>query len=117
MKERDESLARKAYQKAKDKRIVVCDRFFYFNYAKLPEPLVIVYPNTRGGWAAKVVRTTEHDFEARFYFPLSWAGKRDQELSAITGVPGGVFCHNARFLAVADTKEHILEMIRVAFNE
>lgn len=117
MKEQDESLALKAYQKSKDKRVVICDRFFYYNYAKLPEPLVIVYPDTRGGWAAKVVRKSEHDFDARFYFPQSWAGKRDEELAKETGVPGSRFCHNARFLAVADSKEHVLQMVKKAFNE
>ena len=78
---------------------------------------MVVYPNTRGGWAAKVVRKNEHDYDARFLFPKKWAGKRDEELAKESDVPGAVFCHNARFLAVADSKEHILQMVKNAFNE
>lgn len=116
-KQIDEGYAIKAYEKSKDKRIVICDRFFYFNYGKFPEPLVTVYPDTRGGWAAKNVKKKEDDYEARFYFPEAWAGKTGEELAKVTGVPGSVFCHNGRFLIVADTKEAVLQMVKRAFNE
>lgn len=114
-KERDESQALKLYTKAKDKRIIVCDRFYYFNFGKLPEPLIIVYPNPRGGWGAKVVRKDESSYDARFYFPQSWAGLTDAELEKVSGVQGANFCHNAKFLITASTKEAILEMVHKAF--
>ena len=37
-------------------------------------------------------------------FPLEWAGLRDEELSAVTGVPS-VFCHKNRFIAVFETRD------------
>lgn len=116
VKDVDESLALKMYAKAKDKRIVICDRFYGYNYGKLPEPLVVVYPDARSGWAAKNVRKDENNYEARFYFPKPWAGKVDDELVKETGVSGARFCHNACFLISADTKEAVLAMVQKAFE-
>ncbi|MES2623190.1 MAG: MYG1 family protein [Patescibacteria group bacterium] len=114
-KEQDESKAIKAYEKAVDKRLVIADRFYYFNFAKFPEPLVIVYPDARGGWAAKVVEKEGALYDARFYFPKEWAGLTDGDLEKVSGVSGAQFCHNARFLATADTKKGVLELVHKAF--
>ena len=34
-----------------------------------------------------------------------------------SGVKGAVFCHNARFIAVASTREAILEMAEIAVQD
>ncbi|MEN9604452.1 MAG: hypothetical protein RJB39_137 [Candidatus Parcubacteria bacterium] len=115
-KEVDETLGEKMYAKAKDKRVIICDRFVYFNYSKYPEPLLVVYPDPRGGWAAKNVRLDEALYKGRFYFPESWRGKTNGELIQITGIPGARFCHNAGFMIAADTKEQVLKMIDLAFK-
>ena len=112
----DEQLALKSYARSKDKRIVVCDRFYGYNYGKLPEPLVVAYPDARGGFAAKTVKKNENDFEARFYFPESWRGLTDEELEKVSGVTGARFCHNSGFIISADTKDQLLQMVRKAFE-
>lgn len=114
-KERDESQALKMYEKAKDKRVIICDRFYYFNFAKFDEPLLVVYPNPRGGWGAKNVRKGETDYDARFYFPEAWRGLTDADLEKVSGVSGANFCHNSGFLATASNKEAILELVQKAF--
>lgn len=114
-KERDESQALKMYEKAKDKRIIICDRFYYFNFAKFPEPLLVVYPNPRGGWGAKNVRKNEDDYDARFYFPKSWRGLTEGDLENVSGITGANFCHNSGFLATANSKSAILELVEKAF--
>lgn len=115
-KEGEEDLAIKAYSKSKDKRIIICEKFYHFNFGKFPEPLVVVFPHPRGSWAAKVVRKSEGDYDARFYFPKSWAGRKDQELEKVSGVKGATFCHNARFMVAANTKEAVLEMVHKALG-
>lgn len=114
-KERDESLALRAYAKSKDKRVIICDRYYYFNFKKLPEPLVIVFPGSRGGWNAKTVRIEDASYDARFYFPKNWGGLSDVELEKVSGVKGAQFCHNGGFIIAADTKEGVLEMVHKAF--
>lgn len=116
VKDIDETLALKAYQKSKDKRVVICDRFYGYNYGKLAEPLVVVYPDARGGFAAKTVRKNEDDYDARFSFPESWRGLTDGELEAVVGVKGARFCHNSGFMITANTKEIVLRMLKKAFE-
>jgi uncharacterized UPF0160 family protein len=116
-KERDDRLALAVYKKAKDKRIIVCDRFYYFNFGKFEEPLVTVYPDPRGYWAAKIVRAHEDSYDARFYFPDAWAGLSGASLEEVTHIEGSMFCHNAKFLIVGKTKEIVLRMITQAFQE
>lgn len=116
-KEIDEATAVKAYNRAKDKRIVICDKYYYFNFKNFPEPLVMVYPDPRGQWAAKNIQEDDTLYKAKFYFPESWRGKKDGELEQATGIKGARFCHNSGFLITADKKETVLKMIKLAFNE
>jgi uncharacterized UPF0160 family protein len=56
------------------------------------------------------VPATADTFEARADLPASWAGLRDAELAAVTGVPDAGFCHNGRFIAAAKSYEGIYQM-------
>jgi uncharacterized UPF0160 family protein len=107
-------------KKAKDKRVIIMNDFVGFDFSEFPEPLVVVYPDRRskGNWAAKTVKKTDRkdQFEARMYFPKEWAGKTEDELSKITGVPDAFFCHNSRFLIVAKSKEGILALVKKALD-
>ncbi len=49
--------------------------------------------------------------------PLSWAGKRDEELCAVTGTNDAVFCHADRFIAGARSQESIMKMAEMALAE
>lgn len=66
----------------------------------------VVYPSQRGGWSGQCV---PHPAEAggglKQPFPAQWAGKSQEELVALTGIPTLRFCHNNRFMVAADTKE------------
>ena len=64
---------------------------------------IIARSNTN--WKALALRKEPCSFENRTSFPQAWAGKRNEQLQGITGVPDALFCHNALFLAVAESKE------------
>jgi len=112
--QKEKALAIKAYNKAKDKRVIICDRFYSYNFNKFPEPLIVVYPDLRNNWSAKNVTTGEDAYDARFYFPESWRGLVDAELEKACGVKGAKFCHKTGFLCVNETKEGIMKMIEAA---
>lgn len=114
--QKEKSLGIKAYDKAKDKRVIICDRFYSFNFNKFPEPLVVIYPDLRNNWSAKNVQTGEDAYDARFYFPKSWRGLVDEELEKACGVKGAKFCHKSGFLCVNETKEGLLEMVRLGMK-
>jgi len=114
--------ARRAYMKAKDERVIVSDhfiptRFEEFRAPEFVEPCLFVYPNLRNQWSAKNILKNGQTYDAQFFFPESWRGKSPEELAHITGVPDALFCHNSGFLAVAQSKEGILKMIEVAFEQ
>lgn len=44
-------------------------------------------------------------FGQKTSFPEAWAGLTDDALSDVIGVPGAVFCHKNRFIAVFKTRE------------
>lgn len=68
-------------------------------------------------WKALALRKEACSFENRKSMPIHWAGKRGLEFAEITGVPDAIFCHNARFLAVAKTREGAWELARKALAE
>ena len=53
-------------------------------------------------------------FKARADLPEAWAGLRDEQLAAVTGVPDAGFCHNGRFIASAKSYEGIRRMASLA---
>lgn len=75
--------------------------------------LFVIHP--RGDdWALTTIRTGSDTFENRADLPADWAGLSDSALEAASGVPGAVFCHKARFIAVARTRDAILSMAHKA---
>lgn len=79
--------------------------------------LFVIHPregNGRTDWALTTIRKGGDTFEARADLPAAWAGLNGSDLAAVTGVKGAVFCHNALFIAVADSRDGVVEMARQA---
>ncbi len=110
-----EKLVIDAYNKSDDKRIVVLEKEYPWlnTLSKFSEPLFVIYPK-KEVWRIRAVWNGVVAFRNRKDLPVSWAGKKGTELSSVTGVPGGIFCHNNLFLAVAETKEAAIAMARIA---
>jgi uncharacterized UPF0160 family protein len=78
--------------------------------------LFIVYP--RGSeWTLNTIKLSENTFEQRASLPASWAGLTNKDLETASGVIGAKFCHNARFIAIAETRDAILKMAEKAVKE
>jgi uncharacterized UPF0160 family protein len=54
--------------------------------------------------------------KTRADLPEAWAGLRDAELAAVTGVPDAGFCHNGRFIAAAKSFEGVRAMAKLALQ-
>ncbi len=113
-----EVLVAAAYNSSVDKRLIMIENSRHpwgEVLSKLPEPIYVVYENqTDHTWSVKGVRSDMMSYALRKKLPESWAGKSGEELEKVTGVVGSVFCHRARFMAVAKTKEAILEFAKIA---
>lgn len=62
------------------------------------------------------VPVSPDSFKARADLPEAWAGLRDAQLAAVTGVPDAGFCHNGRFIASARSYEGIRAMATLALR-
>ena len=108
-----------AYQSALDKKIIVLDTNYPYEYAlsTMSEPMFVVYPKDADQtWAAKAVRMDPKDFKNKKDFPVAWAGLRDADLQKASGVPDAVFCHRSLFLVVAKSKEGAIKLAQIALQ-
>ncbi len=78
--------------------------------------LFVLHP--RGDdWALNGIKLSNDTFDQRADLPASWAGLTDSALEEATGVVGAKFCHNARFIAVASSRDAILKMADIAIKD
>ncbi|AGI65915.1 putative UPF0160 family protein [Octadecabacter antarcticus 307] len=78
--------------------------------------LFVIHP--RGDdWTLGGIKLSSDTFEQRADLPVAWAGLTDTALEDASGIKGAKFCHNARFIAVADSREAILKMAEIAVRE
>jgi uncharacterized UPF0160 family protein len=55
-------------------------------------------------------------FDQRLPLPAAWAGLRDAELAAVSGVPDAVFVHMRRFVGAVRSREGALTMAQRAIE-
>lgn len=111
----EKDFVRSIYDSSTDKEVMVFDKqVSSIHLVEYPEVIVSVSPNEEGNWSAAMVRESYDSFKTKRQFPESWAGLRDQELAAASGVADAIFCHKARFLFVAKSKEGIIEAAKKA---
>lgn len=78
--------------------------------------MFVVNPRN-GDWTLNGIKLGRDTFDQRADLPAAWAGLTDAALELASGVKGAKFCHNARFIAVASTREAILEMADIAVRD
>ena len=70
-----------------------------------------LFPGTDGSWRVVAIPPQLGEFGQKRGFPKAWAGLSDEELEAVTGVEGSVFCHKNLFIAVFKTREAALSAL------
>jgi uncharacterized UPF0160 family protein len=109
---------------AADKKIVIIDStpavprtLIQKRLSKYPESLYAIRNHEESGtWQVVTVLEDPDSFKSRRPLPLAWAGKRDHELASLTGVSDAYFCHNARFMCLARSKEGALKLAQLALE-
>jgi uncharacterized UPF0160 family protein len=78
----------------------------YFQLGGADHPTdFVLFPSTDGSWRIVAIPPELGSFAQKKPLPEAWAGLTDDELEAVTGIPGSVFCHKNRFIAVFKTRE------------
>lgn len=84
---------------------------------EMPDVLFVVYPETPGGQhQVRVAPIEPQSFVARRDLPAAWAGLRNQDLAAVTGVKDAVFCHNNLFIAGAGSMDGAIRLAQGAVD-
>jgi len=79
---------------------------------------ILFIVNPRGDdWTLNGIKISSDTFEQRADLPAGWAGMTGAALEDSSGVKGALFCHNARFIAVASSREAIMKMADLAVKE
>ena len=82
---------------------------------EMPEVLFVVYPDSDGNqYQIKTVPVEPGSFDTRKDLPAPWAGLRDHELAAVTGVEDSVFCHLNLFIGGARSFEGAVKLAELA---
>jgi uncharacterized UPF0160 family protein len=77
--------------------------------------MFVIYPDSEGEqYQIKTVPVEAGSFTARMDLPEGWAGLRDAELAAASGVADGVFCHLNLFIGGARSFEGAVQMAELA---
>jgi uncharacterized UPF0160 family protein len=74
----------------------------------------VMFPSAPDSWKIVAIPPTIEQFEQKKPLPASWAGLMGPDLEAACGVPGAVFCHKNRFIAVFKSKEGAIEALQRA---
>lgn len=84
----------------------------YFDHGGATHPTdYVLYPSEGETWKLLAIPPSFERFEQKRPLPASWAGKLGEELEEATGIPGALFCHKNRFVAVFRTREIALQAI------
>jgi uncharacterized UPF0160 family protein len=116
-----EEYVRNAYNNRTVPELLVLDRPYPWNELlyQIDEKKQIVYVISpdHDQYIIQTVRRSDGGYGDVKPLPLSWAGKRDAELCAVTGTDDAVFCHADRFIAGARSFESIMKMAEMALAE
>ncbi len=84
---------------------------------EMPDVRLVIYPDSDGGqFQLKTVPVEVGSFDSRMDLPSAWAGLRDAELAAVTGVADSVFCHLNLFIAGARSFEGAVSLAELALS-
>ncbi|CAI9093396.1 OLC1v1028894C2 [Oldenlandia corymbosa var. corymbosa] len=85
---------------------------------KIDPPIkYVLYEDDRSkGWRVQAVAVSPDKFESRKALPAQWRGLRDDELSNLSGIPGGVFVHMSGFIGGNKTYDGALAMAKAALK-
>ncbi|KAK4683595.1 MYG1 exonuclease, partial [Tremellales sp. Uapishka_1] len=81
--------------------------------------LYVLYPESTAPdakWRIQCVPESIDSFINRKSLPETWRGVRDAELSSVSGIPGGTFCHASGFIGGNETYEGALKMAQYSIQ-
>jgi uncharacterized UPF0160 family protein len=119
---RSDKMARQAVQNRKNPKWVELPQGMpYLNALraeKADDVLYVVMPGkTDKEWQLSAVRQSSGPLGCKKPLPEKWAGLRGKDLQKVTQTQDAVFCHLGRFMAVAESRESIIQLVNLALED
>lgn len=76
----------------------------------------VLFPDIKRGYRIQCVSVSNTSFQNRLSLPEPWRGKRDEELSTISGIPGCIFVHASGFIGGNESYEGALQMANLSLE-
>lgn len=112
-----EALVLAAHAASADPRVLELDRRMPWKGPVFAHGLPVVFavfPVPNGNWMVDSMPPEPGSFAQRVPLPEAWAGLRDAELAAASGVEDAVFVHVRRFVGAARSRAGALDLARRA---
>ena len=113
---RARQLVSKAIAEAVDPRLIELPRKLPWMESvdeEAPRALYVIYPK-EDGWGLQAVRREPASFATKRPLPAAWAGLSGPGLAEVSGVDDAIFCHSARFFAVASSRKGVIALFAAA---
>ena len=112
-----ETTVAQAASHAEDPRIIVLDSRIPWEEAifdlNLTQALYVIRP-AGDAWTCSAVPPERGSFAQRHPLPDAWGGLRDNDLATLTGINDATFCHPARFVCGARSRDGIIALAKLA---
>jgi uncharacterized UPF0160 family protein len=116
--QKQHTLIAQVYESSRDKRVLEFDvSISMMSVIQYPDVEVVVCPDDpqlNNKWTATCVRKDFNTFDSRVSFPAKWAGLSGQDLQEVSEIADAEFCHKARFIFVAQSKESAVLAAKLA---
>ena len=77
------------------------------------KPFYVVYRDeTADAWRVQAVPVSPDSFESRKALPEAWRGLRDEKLSEVSGIDGGIFVHASGFIGGTSCRFALTSVIK-----
>lgn len=84
----------------------------FFDLGGEDHPAQFVIMPTGHHWKLRGIPPDRNDkMGVRMPLPQQWAGLRGDELKAVSGISGAIFCHKGRFISIWEMKEDALKAL------
>jgi uncharacterized UPF0160 family protein len=78
----------------------------FFEMGGKDHPALFVLMPAGDHWKLRgIPPTLDERMKVRRPFPSDWAGLHDEDLEAVSGISGAIFCHKGRFISIWETKD------------
>lgn len=99
-----------------DRAIPWQDLFFEMDGEKHPA-LFVIMPSGEHWILRGIPPSSDERMKVRFPQPSGWAGLLEEDLKAVTGIDGAIFCHKGRFISVWETREDAVKALNLLLKK